>query len=97
MTTTTTTYNGWTNYDTWNVMLWINNDESLYHDTQRYFAFMRGERRRATYAELIQWLDDSGTITAETPDGVNWMADTLNKRELDMSVHRDYQDWLTYN
>ena len=23
-------YNGWKNYNQWNVVLWINNDESLY-------------------------------------------------------------------
>ena len=24
-------YNGYTNYPTWNVMLWIDNDQGLYH------------------------------------------------------------------
>lgn len=25
------TYQGWKNYETWNVALWINNDQSLYN------------------------------------------------------------------
>ena len=28
--TTTTTYNGWTNYETWNIALWLGNEEPSY-------------------------------------------------------------------
>ena len=31
------TYNGWTNWDTWIVALWLGNDEQVYRATQRKF------------------------------------------------------------
>jgi hypothetical protein len=31
METETKKYNGWTNYETWNVKLWMDNDEGSYH------------------------------------------------------------------
>lgn len=41
---TDTTYNGWTNYETWNCKLWIDNDQG----TQEYW------RERARVVELIE-------------------------------------------
>lgn len=35
MTTTDTTYNGWANYPTWAVNLWLSNDEGLYRNAQQ--------------------------------------------------------------
>ena len=29
------TYQGWTNYETWNVALWVNNDEAMYREMKR--------------------------------------------------------------
>ena len=57
-----TTYNGWTNYETWNVALWIGNDEGLYNEARRL--------RRRGYNDLVELILDCGS--KETPDGVKW-------------------------
>ena len=95
--TTTTTYNGWANYDTWNVMLWLDNDEALYKESCLYFETVRRERKRPTYAGLQSWLVTRGKILGITPDGVGWMSHTLDMAELNRGILTNYDCWLQYN
>ena len=66
-----TTYNGWTNYETWNVALWIGNDEGLYHMARDY----------RNYTAFADALVECGMT--QTRDGVRWDDDSLNICELD--------------
>lgn len=67
-------YNGWTNYDTWNVALWIQNDE-------RYYDVAR---KCKTYKEFLSKFDPSDMIT--TPDQVFWKNKTVNYDEIDAMI-----------
>lgn len=59
-----TTYNGWKNRETWNVSLWINNDESLYNEAVKFATHYPGDN---TYLDFICFAELQG---ASTPDGV---------------------------
>lgn len=63
------TYNGWANYETWNVALWIGNDEGLYRLAKRCGNY---KRFAAELSEL------GGKIGVKTPDGVEWGSKALD-------------------
>ena len=68
---TDTDYNGWTNYETWNVSLWLNNDYGLYTMAQQWAEH--------GYKSLSHMLMEFST---STPDGVKWNDTSLNIIEL---------------
>ena len=65
-------YNGWKNFQTWNVALWLQNDEGLYSLAKRAMR----------YEYLIAILREQFDRT-ETPDGVAWNDSSLDIDELD--------------
>ena len=67
-------YNGYANYQTWNVCLWINNDEGLYHLAAQCDSY---ENFRESMREVC-----SGSLAHETPDGVAWSDSGVNLTEM---------------
>jgi hypothetical protein len=65
------TYNGWANWATWNVALWLGNDEGLY----------RLSRRFVSYKDLADALEEVGTLS--TPDGASYKDEDLDTYALD--------------
>jgi hypothetical protein len=70
-------YNGWTNYETWNVALWIGNDDGLYN-------MARAFRNNVTpFADFVANLGEfGGDIAKQTPDGVRWDDSEVDKDEI---------------
>jgi hypothetical protein len=62
------TFNGWKNYETWNVSLWLLNNEYLYSLVQDL--------------DNYQHLKDVIT-TGGTPDGISWYNAALDTEALD--------------
>ena len=67
------TYNGWENYETWNVALWIDNDEGLYNIARRCVDYK-------------QFVENISEFMTQTPDGVEWNDPAVNVIEINSEV-----------
>lgn len=80
-------YNGWKNYQTWNVALWIDNDAFLRGVAQESRDYV--EFRENLREGLIDSLPFAATknfvcreLAFETPDKVSWNDSAINQDEL---------------
>jgi hypothetical protein len=69
------TYNGYVNYQTWNVCLWISNDEGL-----NEFAAVCQDYK--DFMARLREMDIDSPIAYETPDGVSWNDSAVNLAEM---------------
>lgn len=67
-------YNGWKNRETWNVNLWLMNDESLYN-------MLMACGKELTYRDFAT--NYLVYTSAGTPDGVAWLDESLDYAALD--------------
>ena len=75
-------YNGFKNYQTWNVVLWINNDEGLYN-------IARSEPNYDSFVETMRDLGN-GPIAYETPDNVSWADPTIDRESINREWVQDF-------
>jgi len=72
------TYNGWTNYETWNVALWMQNDEFLYNTAKACVEYC-GDNE-TPYEKFIRCMNNCDCF--KTTDDVNWDDVKVNHAEI---------------
>lgn len=73
------TYNSWKNYETWNVALWIQNDEPLY---RKAVSFVKWRKPRNLPMDYDRFTFFALVANDTTPDGVAYDDPTLDRAAL---------------
>jgi hypothetical protein len=66
-------YNGWSNYETWQVALWIQNDEGLYNIANECSCYQ-------------EFVDNISEFMLQTPDGVRFNDPAVNVIQLNSEL-----------
>ncbi len=72
-TMTDQTYNGWANWETWNVALWVQNDEGFYREARRSYSYPN-------------FVERMGFASSATPDGAKYDSPELDIAELNEMI-----------
>ena len=93
-------YNGWTNYETWNIALWMGNEEGSYHywdeQAQRAYdgaeadkTFTREEQVTFALAEQIktEYNDAAQDVLEQGKVQASWISDLLGAALSEVNWH----------
>ena len=69
---TSSTHNGWANYETWNVALWIQNNEFLYNTAKACVEFCDEYETPWNKFQRCMMNGMIGNFLGQTGDGVEW-------------------------
>jgi hypothetical protein len=84
-------YNGWANYETWNVALWYNNDEAIYDMLYDMIKSVAPEEINDETASEVVITAFKYYNMAETPDNVK-----LNSKEINWyEIAEDLREWIS--
>jgi hypothetical protein len=82
------TYNGWANYETWNVSLWMQNDQFLYNTAIACVDY-RNEGEMP-YTKFIRCMANCNKFA--TKDGVAWCDENINHDEINEMMFDYYAE-----
>lgn len=83
MKTSTLSFNGYANYETWNVALWVLNDQFLYNTARACVDFCaEGD---TPWAKFVRCMMDGqiGRYLGATSDGVAWNDPAIDTRQME--------------
>jgi hypothetical protein len=93
-------YNGWTNYETWNLALWLGNDSGSYdywqEQTQEAYknadssrSFTKREQAALDLADILE-----AEIEEQAPEVTGFYADILSAAMSEVNYHEIAEHWL---
>lgn len=91
-TTATQTYNGWANYETWNVSLWMQNNMFFYNTAIACVEYVSDNE--TPYQKFIRNMTNCEQFT--TRDGVSWDSKLINHDEINemmIDMHKE-ENWM---
>ncbi len=84
-------YEGWANYETWNVNLWISNEEGTYHEAVRLAGARMDDSPYALGESFKSWVTDE-----LLPDlGASMASDLLSAAMSEVDWTEIAEHWIT--